>query len=57
MTFLDNLKDNLTNLIPVLIFLTLLSILFFPQEQVSLIRYPIYIAIILGILYWIIKKK
>ncbi len=51
------LKKTLTNLIPVLIFLTLLSILFFPQDKIALIRYPIYIAIILGILYWLIKKK
>ena len=57
MKFLDNLTSTLTNLIPVLIFISLISILFFPQEQVALIRYPIYIAIILGIIYWFIKKK
>lgn len=42
--------------IPVLIVLSLISILFFPIENVNLIGIPLSIAAILGIIYWKMNK-
>jgi len=56
MKIIDNLKEILKKIIPTFIFLSLLSILFFPQDKINYLYIPILSAILLGILYWFIRK-
>jgi len=48
--------ESINKIIIALIFLSLLSILFFPMDKIELIRYPIYIVVILAAVYLIIWK-
>jgi len=48
--------DLINRIIIALIFISLFSMLFFPIDKIALIKYPIYFAIILAIIYLIVWK-
>jgi hypothetical protein len=50
------IKESIEKIIPILILISLLSILFFPINQISKIIYPIGFAVLLALIYWILKK-
>ncbi len=56
MKFIDNTKEFIKKAIPLIIFLSLLSILFFPQDQTKYLAIPISISIVLGIIYFFLRE-
>ena len=42
--------------IPAIILLLLISVLFFPMDNINLIGIPIALALILGLVYWRMNK-
>ncbi len=57
MKFFENIQDSLNTILPILIFLSLLSMLFIPMDNIQLIKFPIIFAVIFAILYWLVRKK